>query len=177
MHVDLGPVTLRKPEPGDVEALFAQKNDPEVAGLLCGFTKGYTRAELARWVEAHASAPNEALYMIVGGGNVLGHAGLYQIDHRVRSAELAIMIGDKAAWGQGIGEACTRWLLAFGFDELNLHRIYLEVLETNPRAMKLYEKIGFKQEGRLRHAQFKRGRYLDVVVMSILDEEWRAQPG
>ena len=177
MHVDLGAVTLRKPEPGDVEALFAQKNDREIAAMLCGFSKGYTRAELARWVEAHAAAPNEALYMIVGKDErVLGHVGLYQIDHRVRSAELAIMLGDRSAWGKGIGEACTRWALAFGFDELNLHRIYLEVLESNERATQLYEKLGFRHEGRLRHAQFKGGRYLDVIAMSILEDEWRARP-
>lgn len=175
MHFDLGKARLRKPEPSDVDALFAQKNDPEIAALLGGFTKGYTRADLARWVEAHARAEDEALYVITDADDrCLGHVGLYKIDHRVRSAEFAILLGDKKAWGTGIGRACTSFMLRFGFEELQLHRIYLSVLETNERARRLYESLGFVHEGKLRHAQWKGGRYLDVHVMSILEDEWRA---
>ena len=175
MHFDLGRARLRKPEPSDVDALFEQKNDPEVAGMLGGFTKGYTRADMQRWVEAHAQAKDEALYVITDETNrCLGHVGLYKIDHRVRSAEFAILIGDKKAWGTGIGRACTSFMLRFGFEELQLHRIYLEVLESNERAKKLYEALGFQHEGRLRHAQWKGGRYLDVHVMGILETDWRA---
>jgi RimJ/RimL family protein N-acetyltransferase len=178
VHVDLGAVRLRKPEPKDVDALFVQKNDPENAALLGGFTLGYTHADLERWVVAHASAKDEALYVIVDADDrALGHVGLYKIDHRIRSAEFAILLGDVASRGRGIGLACTKWALAFGFEELNLHRIYLEVLETNTRARKLYEKLGLSIEGRLRHAQYKRGAYVDVIVMSILEDEWRKHGG
>jgi RimJ/RimL family protein N-acetyltransferase len=176
MHVDLGNVRLRKPEPSDVDALFELKNDPEVAAMLGGFSKGYTRADLARWVDAHAQARDEALYVIVGdGGRAIGHVGLYEIDHRVRTAEFAILLGDKASWGKGIGLACTKWMLGYGFDELNLHRIHLDVLATNVRAQRLYEKLGLQVEGRLRDAQWKQGRYVDVICMSILENEWRAR--
>jgi len=175
VHFDLGKARLRKPEPSDIDALFAQKNDPEIASLLGGFTKGYTRADLARWIEAHAQAKDEALYVITDPDDrCLGHVGLYKIDHRIRSAEFAILLGDKKAWGTGIGRACTSFMLRFGFEELQLHRIYLEVLETNERARRLYESLGFVHEGTLRHAQWKGGRYLDVHVMSILEDEWRA---
>lgn len=175
MHIELERVRLRKPEPGDVEALFAQKNDPEVASQLGGFSKGYSRADLARWIEAHNAAKDEALYVIADAEDrCLGHVGLYKIDHRIRSAEFAIMIGDKRSWGAGIGRACTSWALRYGFDELALHRIYLDVLETNERARKLYESLGFQVEGRHRHAQWKGGRWLDVVAMGLLEDEWRA---
>ena len=176
MHFDLGKARLRKPEPSDVDALFEQKNDPEVAAMLGGFTKGYSRADLVRWVEAHAQAKDEALYVIADSTDdrCLGHVGLYKIDHRIRSAEFAILVGDKKAWGTGIGRACTSFMLKFGFEDLQLHRIYLEVLETNERARKLYESLGFLHAGKLRHAQWKNGRYLDVHVMGILEDEWRA---
>ena len=175
MHVELGSVRLRKPEPTDIEALFIQKNDPEVAARLGGFTKGYTRADIGRWVEFHAAARDEALYVIVDAEDrCLGHVGLYKIDHRLRAAEFAIMIGDKSKWGTGIGRACTGWALRFGFDELALHRIYLDVLETNERAVKLYESLGFQLEGRHRHAQWRSGRWVDLLSMSLLEDEWRA---
>jgi ribosomal-protein-alanine N-acetyltransferase len=175
VHFDVGKARLRKPEPSDVDALFSQKNDPEIAAMLGGFTKGYTRSDLTRWVEAHAQAKDEALYVIADANDrCLGHVGLYKIDHRVRSAEFAILLGDKKAWGGGIGRACTSFMLRFGFEDLQLHRIYLEVLESNERAKKLYESLGFQHEGRLRHAQWKGGRYLDVHVMGILEDEWRS---
>lgn len=176
MHFDLdGKARLRKPEPTDVEALFQQKNDPEVAAMLGGFTKGYTRSDLARWVDAHAQAKDEALYIIADpkDDRCLGHVGLYKIDHRIRSAEFAILVGEKKAWGTGVGRAATAFMLRFGFEDLALHRVYLEVLETNERARKLYESLGFVHEGKLRHAQWKGGRYLDVHVMAILEDEWR----
>ena len=171
MHIDLGIVQLRKPEPSDADALFAQKNDPDVAGQLGGFTKGYSRAEIARWIETHSAAKDEALYAIIDQqGRCLGHVGLYNIDHRVRTAEFAIMIGDKSAWGKGIGRRCTKWALEFGFQELALRRIYLNVLESNVRARKLYDSLGFTQEGCLRQAQWKSGRWVNVIVMGILAE-------
>lgn len=178
MHFDLGPVRLRKPEPGDVEALYRQKNDPENAALLGGFTKGYTRADLARWVEAHARAEHEALYIIADASDAcLGHVGLYEIDPRIRSAEFAILLGEPSARGRGLGRICTSFMLRFGFDSLQLHRIHLQVLDSNPRARKLYEGLGFRHEGTLRHAQWKDGRFLDVHVMAILEDEWRAHAG
>jgi len=174
VHHHVGNVRLRKPEPSDVDALFQHKNDPEVASLLGGFSKGYTRADLVRWVEAHAQARDEALYVVADAEDrCLGHVGLYKIDHRVRSAEFAIMLGEKRTWGTGLGRACTQFMLRFGFDELQLHRIYLEVLETNARAKKLYTSLGFQLEGTLRQAQWKSGRWLDVHVMALLEDEWR----
>ena len=171
MHIDLGSVRLRKPEPSDVDALFAQKNDPEVAAQLGGFTKGYSRADIVRWIETHAAAKDEALHVIVDPeGRCLGHVGLYNIDHRVGSAEFAIMVGDKTAWGKGIGRLCTKWAVSYAFSELALRRVYLNVLETNVRARKLYEALGFVQEGRLRQAQWKSGRWVDVIVMGLLAE-------
>jgi RimJ/RimL family protein N-acetyltransferase len=113
------------------------------------------------------------LFVIASGDDrCLGHVGLYRIDHRVRSAEFAILIGDKGSWGKGLGRRCTTFMVEYGFDQLNLNRIYLEVLATNSRAVELYKKIGFVEEGRLRCGQFKEGRYVDVLVMGLLRDEY-----
>lgn len=174
MLYDLGVARLRKPEVADIEALYVFKNDPAIAALLGGFTKGYSRANLAQWVRTHSEARDEALYVIAGDDDkCLGHVGLYKIDHRIRAAEFGIVIGDRSAWGAGIGRACTKFMLRFGFEELRLHRIYLEVLESNERACRLYEAIGFRHEGTLRHAQWKGGSWHDIRVMGILEDEWR----
>jgi len=179
MIYQLGRITFRPLEPDDFEALYQQKNDPEVARLLDGFTTGYARADIAAWYDYHRNRSDEVQWAIMQTetGQCLGHVGLYQIDHRVRKANFGIMIGDKSFWGQGIGELCTRFVVVYGFDELNLNRIELTVLDSNPRAIRLYEKLGFREEGRLRQAQFKQGHYHDLIIMAVLREERQPNPG
>jgi RimJ/RimL family protein N-acetyltransferase len=177
MHYEVGGYRVRKPEDTDIDALFTLKNDPSIQAMLGGFSTGYTKADLATWVEFHRNAKDEALFMIVDGRDgrdrAIGHVGLYKLNHRIRSAEFAIVIGDKTAWGKGLGRAMTRFALEYGFDELNLRRIYLEVLATNERAVKLYRSLGFVEEGRLRQATWKSGKYVDVLIMGLLIEEYR----
>jgi len=172
-HKVLG-YTLRKPEPKDVEALYALKNDREIGALLEGFSTGYTRADLTSWVDFHRSAKDEAFFVICDASDTaVGHVALYKINPRIGHAEFAILLGDKSTWGKGLGTACTRFMVEYGFDELNLRRVYLEVLETNPRAQHIYEKLGFVVEGRLRKHQFKDGKHLDVIVMGVLEDEYK----
>jgi len=165
---------LRKPERSDVIALYGVKNDPGIAEMLVGFNTGYSTADLEAWLERHRNAPDEALFVIADRQDrAIGHVGLYRIDHRSQSAEFAIVIGDRSAWGKGLGRACSRFLIEYGFDELNLRRISLEVLETNERAIRLYRSLGFVNEGRRRKAHRRHGKWFDVVVMGLLIEEYR----
>ena len=174
MNYQFDTFIVRRPEPDDLPALYEQKNDPEIANLLGGFTIGYSMADLADWLEYHRKNRNEALWVIADreSNNCWGHVGLYNIDHRIRCAEFAIMIGHRSAWGQGVGRKCTQFVLEYGFEDLNLNRIYLSVLATNERAINLYLKIGFREEGKLEQAQYKGGCYVDVVLMRILRKEY-----
>jgi RimJ/RimL family protein N-acetyltransferase len=172
MNFSMGDFTLRRPEPADIDALYIQKNDPEVARLLGGFSTGYSREDLRHWMEHHRTRRDEVLWTIAAAdGACLGHVGLYGIDYRIRTAEFAIMIGERSAQGKGIGRRCTTFVVEYAFSQLNLNRVSLQVLESNERAIKLYRSVGFIEEGRLRQAQYKDGRYLDVVVMSVLRSE------
>ena len=104
---------------------------------------------------------------------MIGNSGFFNIDWRNRGAELGIVIGDKAYWNKGYGTEVMRLLLHHGFTTLNLHRIFLRVFEGNPRAIRAYEKAGFVHEGRMRQAEFRDGKYLDVLLMSVLRPEWQ----
>ena len=68
-------------------------------------------------------------------------------------------IGEKQLWGQGYGTDAMNALLDFGFGQLRLERLWLEVYDFNTRARRSYEKSGFVLEGIERHAIFKQGRY------------------
>ena len=95
-----------------------------------------------------------------------------------RSAEIGIMIGERQYWNRGFGTEAMRLMVQHGFENLNLHRIFLRVFETNPRGKRSYEKVGFKLEGRMREARYLKGKYIDVCLMSILKSEWfEKKPG
>ena len=172
MNHTVAGIILRNPEPRDAISLYSQKNDAEVASLLGGFSKGYSEADITDWIEAHRNRSDEIIFIIADQNTdmCLGHVGFYDINHRIRSAEFAIMIGNKDAWGRGLGRAIAAHMVRYGFEWLNLNRIELSVLATNTRAIALYEKIGFSHEGVKRQSQYKNGHYIDVCFMAILKE-------
>lgn len=108
-----------------------------------------------------------------GSWTLIGSCSFFNLDHRNRSSEFGIMIGEKSYWNKGYGTEAVRLLCQHGFNTLNLNRIYLRVFETNPGAVRAYEKAGFTHEGRQRKAEFREGNYIDVLVMSLLKDEFK----
>ena len=90
---------------------------------------------------------------------------------RDSSGEVTITIGDKSRWDGGYGTDAMRTVCRFGFEMMNLHRIELHVFAENARARRAYQKAGFREEGYLRECVFKYGRYMDDVVMGMLEGE------
>lgn len=104
--------------------------------------------------------------------NILGLVSLTNIDYINRSAELHIMVGDKENRGKGIGNFAITEILKHAFNNVNLNRIELQVLESNSYALKLYEKIGFKNEGVKRQSVYKNGEFMNMINMGILKSEF-----
>ena len=69
----------------------------------------------------------------------------------------------------------TEKILKYGFEELNLHRIYLTVMKDNLPAIKTYEKCGFIQEGVLRDEYLRADGYVDIVMMAIIKDDWKKE--
>ena len=105
---------------------------------------------------------------------LIGLIGLYTIFPAQREAFMGIRIGERDDRGKGYGTDALRVLLRYTFDELNLYRVSLSVLEGNGRAMRSYEKCGFRYEGRQRQAWAYDGRRWDEIYMGLLREEWEA---
>lgn len=82
------------------------------------------------------------------------------------------MIGDKENRGKGLGSFAVKEMLNHAFNNLNLQRVELSVLEYNKVAIHLYEKSGFKYEGRKRRARYKNGRFEDLLMYAILKDEF-----
>ena len=104
----------------------------------------------------------------------IGSVGLWNINWTNRCAFVGIGIGEPDYWGKGYGTEAMLLILKFGFADLNLHRIQLGVYEYNKRAIRSYEKCGFKVEGAERELVCKEDRRWDSFNMGILQSEWQA---
>lgn len=105
------------------------------------------------------------------GPELIGLVSLKRGRPERRSAEFGIAI-ERARWNLGYGSEATRLMCAFGFREMNLHRISLSVRADNPRARRVYEKSGFVEEGRDRESHYDQGRWIDSIRMAILEHEF-----
>jgi RimJ/RimL family protein N-acetyltransferase len=170
-------IRLRATERSDIPTFVRWFNDPELLRNLAMYLP-MSEASEEKWFEDHLADESSHVFVIeTADGVPIGNLGLDSIDWQNRSAACGISIGEKDYQAQGYGTDALRTLLGFAFDELNLHRIYLQVYDFNERAIRCYEKIGFRHEGRLRQSRFTGGRYVDELVMGMLREEWLAQKG
>jgi RimJ/RimL family protein N-acetyltransferase len=136
-------------------------------------------AEEEEFIRQLPSRPNDLVLGIVlrETDQMIGGTGFHALDQRNRHCSFGITLGEKSTWGRGYGTEATRLMLGHAFQTLNLNRVWLHVYEYNQRAIRSYEKAGFRIEGRLRQDTFRDGRYWDTVVMGILREEWRPDRG
>jgi ribosomal-protein-alanine N-acetyltransferase len=166
-------VYLRPLDLEDVAALTTWLNDPEVTRFL-RVHRPLTRMAEEAFLRKISDSEHDVVLGIVlrEPEQFIGVAGLHHLDVRNRHAEFGIAIGEKTVWGGGCGTEATQLMVRYAFDVLNLNRIWLHVGEDNERAVRVYEKLGFRTEGRLRQDTFRAGRYGDSLVMAVLREEW-----
>jgi RimJ/RimL family protein N-acetyltransferase len=168
-------IYLRPLEPADAPLLTTWFNDQEFTRLLFHCRPVTLAQELAFLQKIGESQTDYALGMVLRSTDqLIGTAGLKDMDVRHRHIGFGIGIGDKTMWHKGYGADATHLLLGHAFQTLNLNRVYLHVYEFNKAAIRCYEKVGFRVEGRLRQSHFAEGRYWDTIVMGIIREEWKA---
>jgi len=173
-------IRYRGIEKEDLPKFVTWLNDPEVRQGL-SLIMPLSLAEEENWFEELSKKPPFEKPMAieiqpnpqVDEWIFVGNCGLFNIDWQNRFAEIGIHIGEKGYWNQGFGTKAVRLILKHGFDNLNLHRLWLRVFETNHRAIRSYEKAGFTPEGKFRQAQYLDGKYVDVMIMSMLKPEWQ----
>ncbi len=173
-------IRLRAVEKEDLPFFVKWLNDPEVRRGLA-LTMPLSLAEEEEWfANMLKQSPFEHPLAIEIQPNpkkeewiFVGNCGFIGIDWQNRLAEMGIHIGEKEYWNQGFGTKAILLLMKHGFENLNLHRLWLRVFETNQRAIRSYENAGFTLEGKYREAQYFEGKYVDVMIMSVLRTEWQ----
>jgi RimJ/RimL family protein N-acetyltransferase len=103
---------------------------------------------------------------------LIGNCGFLGFDHINQTSEVGIFIGNKKYWNKGYGTEALTLLLDYGFKALNLHNIALRVYSFNERAIKCYNKIGFKIIGRIREALLRGKERYDIIFLDILHNEF-----
>jgi RimJ/RimL family protein N-acetyltransferase len=163
-------VRLRAVEEEDLPRINRGIWDPEVSRYLSPAWPEALAQTRAWWERVRADPRALALAIETRDGEFVGACSLEGIEARDRSATLGIWLA-RDRWEQGYGTDAVRTLCRFALREMNLQRVELRVYEGNPRARRAYEKVGFKEEGRLRRAHFVGGRHVDVIVMGLLAED------
>jgi RimJ/RimL family protein N-acetyltransferase len=170
-------VTLRTPHPADRDDRLAEGIDLEYAYMVgVEPVEAQVTEQLVErwydWLSAQAFG-----WVIECDGHCVGEVRLHSLNGRDRRARFAIGIFDSGYRGQGIGTEATRLVLTYAFDTLRLHRVDLRVLAYNHRAIALYRRCGFVQEGVERESAWIDNRWHSDVMMSLLEDEWRTTNG
>ena len=169
-------VYLRAFEPEDAPLAVPWMNDQEVTRTLAWFRPANLQTEEEFIASSLKADDRVALAIAVKESDrLIGATGLEQIKWRERIACFGIVIGEKPAWGKGYGTDATRLMVKYGFETLNLNRIWLHAREDNTGGIRAYEKAGFRREGVLRQEVYREGRYWDVVAMAILRADWEGR--
>lgn len=172
-------VYLRPPERADVPLFVAWFNDADVLRHL-DMRAPMSVAMEETWFERMLAGQGKTDYhfvmCLIADRRPIGTVGLHDIQEDNGKAAFGIAIGETEEWGKGYGADALNAICDFGFGELRLERIELQVYAENERGRRAYLKAGFVHEGTLRRARFARGQHQDVHVMSQLRDEWLALP-
>jgi len=158
----------------ELEIISKWKNDLDLLKSIKAHPLPTAMYEMEKWFKRNQSDKNQILWGIheVRSGDLIGIVRLMFIDWISSSTEFGICIGEKNYRNKGLGEETVKLALNFAFNEINLHRVYLKVTESNKRAIKMYESCGFVKEGALREHLWSGGEYNNVLVMGILKNEY-----
>ena len=177
-HIQGERIYLRDYQTDDIAGVRQWHNDlATVRYLSARYWMPQSHTDAADFVDhAMRAGTNGAFFVIASreDGSYLGQIDLFSINWRLRSAEMAIVMGREGLRGQGIGTEAIGLLLRYAFTMLGLERIELEVAAENERAIRCYRRAGFQVEGVKRHAFMVDGHYTDLTVMAVLSGDWHA---
>jgi RimJ/RimL family protein N-acetyltransferase len=171
-------VILRALSREDLQRQWAFNNDLEIEVLGGGDPpepQALERLEAEFDASTQKGGRDGTSFAIEADGKYIGGCALFHFDQIAHTCEMGIGIGDRAYWGHGYGRDAIRVVLEYAFRLRNVHKVWLTVNSDNERAIRSYERCGFVEEGRLRKQVWNNGRYIDLVYMGVLREEWEAR--
>jgi RimJ/RimL family protein N-acetyltransferase len=176
-------VKLGHVDPEEMSRYWAGwKYDSELKRLQDSDPAGqHSQKASKQWLEKQLEKAGDKAHWFsirtVDGDQLIGDITLEVTDWQRGEAFVGLSIGLREYWGRGYGTEAMQLMLEFAFMEANLYRVSLNVFEYNPRAIRSYEKAGFRHEGRMRAALSREGKRWDLIYMGILRPEWMENHG
>jgi [ribosomal protein S5]-alanine N-acetyltransferase len=166
-------VELRDFRPEDAAAVHRWFNDERVTADLVGRREGLSDEDAGAWVERAMDRSRDRKWAIVldGGAEPVGFVALFGLA-RETGPELAVLVGDPAAWGQGVAGEAERQACVAAFREYGAHRIHAEIPATNVPAQHVVTRLGFKREGVMRRAIVRGSERVDNEIWGLLPDEF-----
>ena len=166
-------VALRDFRPGDAEAVRRWFNDERVTADLVGSREGFDLEAASGWVERAMDTSRDRKWAITidGTDDAVGFVALFGLDRDV-GPELAVLVGDPAAWGKGVAREAERQACIHAFNELGAHRVHAEIPATNEAAQKVVTFLGFRREGLLKQAIVRGDERIDNQIWGLLPEDF-----
>jgi RimJ/RimL family protein N-acetyltransferase len=167
-------VRLRPPRPEDAELMIAWFEDMEVTRFLDLRHPPGIEAE-KEWLDKLAKDPNGVQWVIEQNGHAVGTTGIHEIDWKHGTATTGTVIGDKKAWGRGLGRELIQLRARYAFTQLPLRKLKSAFLDGNEASRRAQAAAGYQEVGRLRAERFVDGGWVDMIITELMREEWVKQ--
>lgn len=167
-------IAFRVIEKGDLEILRKLHNDPSTWINLYNIDFIDEENQLEWWKNLH-NKKNDKRFVVCFADKpkeIIGRLRIQNINWLHHNCEVGLDILPEYR-GKGYGKKSYEMVLEFLFNHYNMHMVYLQVADFNPSARKLYEKVGFKECGRLPEFYYRHGKYWDYIIMSIIKDEYK----
>ncbi|HEY8347261.1 MAG TPA: GNAT family protein [Symbiobacteriaceae bacterium] len=172
-------IRLRPVTASDLELLLDWDADPTIVETM---GHKFVDRSAGEWLSSLRTQRDCLAWMVEDEeGKTVGELELAHLDWRAGSAELRVCIGDRQRQNRGYGTDAVRTAVRLAFEGLGLRRVYLRVYLFNTRAIRVYERVGFRRTGLLRPIA-RRNDPAPILLMTLTRAEWertlyRAQPG
>jgi len=166
-------VKLRDFRPGDAPAVHRWFNDERVTADLVGSRDGFDLEAASGWVQRAIDTAGDRKWAITidGSDDAVGFVALFGLGRDV-GPELAVLVGEPAAWGKGVAREAERQACIHAFNDLGAHRVHAEIPATNEAAQKVVTHLGFRQEGLLKRAILRGDEAIDNQIWGLLPEDF-----
>lgn len=163
-------VALRTIEAEDITFLRDVVNDPDVRQGLT-IARPINEPQEREYFEERLSSDETIDLLICHDGDPVGYVGIHDLDQQAGHCEIGIWLAAESH-GRGYGTEASRLLTEYAFDALRMHRVIARVLADNDASRRIWEKLGFVEEGVHRDEAFTDGEYVDVHYYGVLEDEW-----
>jgi ribosomal-protein-alanine N-acetyltransferase len=173
-------LVLREFEEQDWSSVLAYQSDPRYLRYYdwSERTEKDVRAFVHMFIAQRETEPRTKFQLAItlaSNGQLIGNCGIRKKTPDAQEADIGYEL-DPRYWGYGYATEAVRTMLAFGFRELALHRIWAWCIAENVASTHVLEKIGMRQEGHLRQNEWMQGRWWDTLLYAILEHEWETDP-